>query len=83
MDAFYAQQDSPPGSGTLPTDIWQPGDLIPDAYHPILAENAPPGDYSIVVGFYDLATGERIALSGSAETFSTLPGIHVEESQNR
>ena len=80
---IYAQQDSPPGVGTLPTDNWQSGDLIPDAYHPILAENAPPGDYSIVVGFYDLATGERIALSGSAETFSTLPGIHVEESQNR
>ena len=80
---IYAQQDSPPGKGTLRTDWWQEGMLIPDAYRVVIAADAPPGDYKLVVGLYDLTTGERLPLSGSAETFVTLPGIYVEESQGR
>ena len=57
--------------------------LIPDAYRVVIVSDAPSGDYKLVVGFYDLTTGERLPLSGSAETFITLPGIRVEASQDR
>ena len=61
---IYAQQDSPPGQGTLRTNWWQSGTLIPDAYHVVIAPDAPPGDYAIHIGFYNPVDGQRVDLAG-------------------
>lgn len=76
---IYAQQDNPPALGTMVTDRWQPGDLIRDVYQPTLADNAPPGEYRILMGFYDLATGQRLSLQGSSETYFALDGVRVKD----
>ena len=75
----YAQQDNYPGFGTLPTNRWQPGDLIRDSYSPEIAGNAPPGEYQIIVGFYDNQTGVRLPLYGSDETYTVLARLQVRE----
>ena len=55
------QQDKPPLGGSYPTSRWQPGDRIIDRFHPTVRADAPPGAYTILVGWYDLATGERLS----------------------
>jgi uncharacterized membrane protein len=59
---IYAQQDNPPGKGTLRTNWWQSGMLIPDSYRVVIASDAPPGDYVIHIGFYNPDDGQRVNL---------------------
>jgi hypothetical protein len=54
------QHDSPPLLGLMPFWQWQAGDRVRDV-HPIDLPDAQTGaPYSIVVGLYDAATGERL-----------------------
>ena len=53
-----AQQDRMPAFGTYPTSAWQPGESIVDVYDVII--DAPPANYSIVVGMYDPNTLVRL-----------------------
>jgi hypothetical protein len=59
-----AQKDSPPASGRYPTSLWDAGEVIVDEITLSLAEVAP-GRYTPVIGLYNLATGERLAVPGS------------------
>ena len=70
---IYAQQDSPPGKGTLRTDWWQEGMLIPDAYRVVIAADAPPGDYAIHIGFYNPVDGQRVNLADGSGDFYVIP----------
>jgi len=60
----WGQADNWPGQGSYPTSYWHPGDVIVDRYkvkvHPCL----PPGRHRLEVGWYDLATGERLRTPG-------------------
>ncbi|MFC2030215.1 glycosyltransferase family 39 protein [Chloroflexota bacterium] len=58
-----AQQDSQPQAGGFPTGEWLPEDIIPDEYTLDLPHDIPPGAYILVVGMYDLQTGERLPAS--------------------
>ena len=53
----WAGRDAQPGSGSLPTTAWAPGDMILDEYQLMLPDDIPPGEYLIEIGFYDPATG--------------------------
>lgn len=56
-----AQLDSWPGAGTYPTSLWRPGDLLQDRYRlKVSSEAAAPAQLLVEVGFYDLATFERL-----------------------
>lgn len=57
-----AQQDNAPLAGTRPTGRWEVGEIVRDRYDLRIAEDAPPGDYSIEVGMYDAKTGERLRM---------------------
>ena len=70
---LYGQHDSPPGYGTLPTTRWQPHQLIPDEHRFAIASQAPPGDYQLLVGFYDPQTGQRLPLEQSSRDFFAIP----------
>ncbi|MBE7549493.1 MAG: glycosyltransferase family 39 protein [Anaerolineales bacterium] len=59
-----AQKDSPPASGRYPTSLWDAGEVIVDEVTLPLGEVAP-GRYRPVVGLYNLATGERLAVPGN------------------
>jgi hypothetical protein len=59
-----AQADGPPGYlGTLPTTLWQPGIPVLDQRVLALPENLAAGQYSLLFGWYDLQTGQRLSSS--------------------
>ncbi len=57
---IWGQRDSLPGGGAWPTTGWVSGEVIIDAYDIPIDSDAPPGRYSIEVGLYNAATGERL-----------------------
>jgi len=52
-----AQRDAPPWQGRFPTSSWRPGTLIVDLNDLPLPADLPSGDYTLVVGMFDPATG--------------------------
>ncbi|MBC7239231.1 MAG: hypothetical protein H5T71_03920, partial [Chloroflexi bacterium] len=56
----WGQHDAPPVEGAWPMSTWRVGDRIVDRHILVLDAEAPEGDYSIEVGLYDLASGERL-----------------------
>jgi hypothetical protein len=59
----WGQQDNQPQGGRYPTSAWAMHDKVVDRYELKLREGAPPGEYRLLVGMYDLATGQRLAAS--------------------
>ncbi len=60
MGHLAAQHDKPPLDGFYPTSRWLPGQPIVDTFTLLVPETALPGEYTIYVGLYDLATGARL-----------------------
>ncbi|HEY85335.1 MAG TPA: hypothetical protein G4N96_09520 [Chloroflexi bacterium] len=56
----WAQQDNQPQSGRYPTTAWAIQDRVVDRYELSLKEGAPSGTYRLLVGMYDLTTGQRL-----------------------
>ena len=55
-----AQADRPPLAGARPTSRWEPGEMVRDRFVLTLDPSSPPGPYTIEVGLYDPATGDRV-----------------------
>jgi hypothetical protein len=72
------QKDSPPAAGRYPTSLWEPGEIIVDEITLPLME-LPPGDYTPVVGLYELATGNRLAVPGVPANEVALEAMQVKE----
>lgn len=53
------QRDAQPWQGRFPTSTWRPGSLAVDANDVYLPPTLAPGEYRVVVGMYDPATGAR------------------------
>ncbi|NJN93035.1 MAG: hypothetical protein HC875_02565 [Anaerolineales bacterium] len=58
-----AQHDGLPAAGAVPTTDWAVNEVITDR-HLIEFANLPPGDYSLIAGMYDAATGKRLTVTG-------------------
>ncbi|MBI4770230.1 MAG: hypothetical protein HY784_07430 [Chloroflexi bacterium] len=56
----HGQVDAWPVSGTQATSQWKPGEKIEDHYRIQVPADAPPGEYTVEVGLYLLATLERL-----------------------
>jgi hypothetical protein len=54
------QKDNLPVGGTYPTTEWVVGEIVVDKYEIEVAPEAPPGEYRIEVGMYELATMKRL-----------------------
>jgi hypothetical protein len=61
-----AQMDRPPAEGAYPTSLWDPGEVIRDVVRIPMPAQVPPGDYEIVVGLYEFATGVRLPVADAA-----------------
>ena len=59
-DRIVGQVDAWPLQGTFPTGQWQPGQTVADPYVVSLAPDLRPGPYRLQVGFYLLATLQRL-----------------------
>ena len=57
---LVAQHDSPPANGARPIASWSPGESIVDPHSMAFQDTAYTGPATIVVGLYDLTTGERV-----------------------
>jgi len=58
------QKDSLPVDGTLPTSCWVKDEIIVDEYEIPIQPDAPPGQYVIEIGMYQLETGQRLPVIG-------------------
>lgn len=61
---IWGQKDSTPRSGTLPTSCWVKDEIIVDEYEIPIQPDAPPGQYVIQIGMYQLETGQRLPVIG-------------------
>jgi hypothetical protein len=60
------QRDRMPGDGSVPTSGWRIDDRVLDYYTIDLPADLPPGEYRLVVGLYELASGRRLAVTGQS-----------------
>jgi hypothetical protein len=60
----WAQQDNQPQGGRYPTTAWAVKDKVVDRYELTLKQDAPPGEYRLLVGMYNWVTGVRLAATG-------------------
>jgi hypothetical protein len=58
----WGQKDNQPQGGRYPTTSWQLQELVVDRYELPLQEGAPSGEYQLLVGMYNLQTGQRLAV---------------------
>jgi hypothetical protein len=63
---IVTQGDGPPAQGLYPTNLWDSGETVKDQRQISLAE-LEPGDYELVVGMYDWASGVRLPVSGAPD----------------
>ena len=80
----WGQQDNPPRGGWYPTSLWSPGELVADDFAVRLDPAAPPGEYRLIAGMYDPATGERATVeagSGAGNDFVEVAVIAVPGSE--
>ena len=57
---LVAQHDSQPDWGGYPTSLWDVGELVADAFTLSLKESVPEGEYTLIAGMYDPASGQRL-----------------------
>jgi hypothetical protein len=63
---IVGQQDRQPLGGERPTTSWLPGEFLTDVYELSVPPDAPSGTYTIEVGLYDAASGQRLPALGPA-----------------
>ena len=74
---LWAQDDHQPGRTVYPTDRWLPGEVVLDQFQFVIPDNAPPGEYTLTTGFYDLVTLQRLVRSDAQGDTATLSHITV------
>ena len=66
---------------TLNEADWHPGDILVDNYTLTIPKGIPPGDYPIVIGFYQEASGARLPVVAADlahdEDSATIGTLHV------
>ncbi len=60
---LVAQRDGEPVGGALPTTTWTVGKLVIDRHGALLPGDLVPGEYALIAGLYDPATGERLPVA--------------------
>jgi len=58
----YGQLDSAPDNGHYPTSLWQPGEVVVETITFPVQPERPSGNYTLHIGLYRPATGERLPL---------------------
>jgi 4-amino-4-deoxy-L-arabinose transferase-like glycosyltransferase len=72
---IVAQRDAPPWQGRFPTSSWQSGALVVDVNDLTLPPGLPPGEYAVVVGMFDPASGAHPAtqVNGQPQAVDAIP----------
>jgi hypothetical protein len=64
-NSVMAQADRVLCDMTLNEADWRPGDILVDEYELAIPAETQPGDYPVVIGFYQEATGARLPVVAS------------------
>ncbi len=72
---IVGQRDAPPTP--TPTTEWQPGKRYRGRLGVPIFPGTPPGTYRLIVGLYDMTTGERLRLPNGADALD-LATVQVE-----
>lgn len=75
-----AQRDLRLGGRVMPTSHWPIGDISPQIYEIEIKPGTPPGSYSLLVGAYQLETGQRLELVGEPGNAVRIDGLTVDPS---
>ncbi|MBN1921975.1 MAG: glycosyltransferase family 39 protein [Anaerolineae bacterium] len=75
---LWAQMDSEPLGGSLPTDRWPIDSRIQDNYALMVPASTPPGTYTLQVGMYVLETGIRLPVQETGQDHIILQTIEVQ-----
>jgi mannosyltransferase len=65
---LYGQRDATPLDGRAPTNGWIEGEVLVDTYRLAVQPGAPPGEYRLIAGLYDAASGQRLLLEDGANS---------------
>jgi hypothetical protein len=65
-----AQSDAVPAGWSRPTSGWLAGEYVTDVHSIEVKRDVPPGDYRLVTGMYDSATGKRLLLPTGQDVVS-------------
>lgn len=71
--AKWGQRDSWPVDGERPTSAWRPGELVVDEHPVYIDVEGPREGYRLVIGLYDLETGERLVLGDGSTALELGP----------
>lgn len=72
-NTIWGQRDIQPREGELPTSTWQPGQIITDTYAFDVERGAPAGGLHVIMGFYDVNTGQRLPANAGDHVLLTFP----------
>lgn len=75
---WIAGADAPPVNNFFPTTGWQKGDVVDDTHWLTIPAELPAGEYPVLVGLYDPATGARLPRQDGHADFVELTLV-VEE----
>jgi len=78
---LVAQQDQQPLHGFLPTSQWRPQMIIADRYVLTVPTTAPAGRYTLQVGLYDLANGQRLPIARAGQVVGDSAAVATVEVQ--
>ncbi len=74
---LVAQADGEPAQWSRPTTGWLLGEIVLDSHALPLPADLPAGEYRLIAGLYDAATGERLG-TGHGRDFILLDTITIE-----
>jgi hypothetical protein len=72
-----AQADGMPQDQRYPTSFWDVQEIVRDAHRIDLPSDLPPGKYRIVIGLYDLQSGERLPVNGAANGALSIGEVEI------
>ncbi|MBN1993671.1 MAG: glycosyltransferase family 39 protein [Anaerolineae bacterium] len=79
---IVAQKDNKPQDGFYGTLYWQPGEVVIDLHSVLIPPDIPPGQYNLLLGFYETETGLRLQILDETGAFKSdhvrLTGIKVQ-----
>ncbi len=64
---IIAQHDSAPHRGTYPFWVWRRHETVSDAVTLTIPVETPPGEYLLLLGLFDAASGERLPVLGGED----------------
>ncbi|HEX5690269.1 MAG TPA: hypothetical protein VFX76_09720, partial [Roseiflexaceae bacterium] len=73
-----AQRDTPPWQGRFPTSSWRAGSRVVDVNDVALPPGLPPGEYTVVVGMFDPASGARPPISQGGRSIDVVQIGRIE-----